>query len=333
VLSVANVGSISAKAGIMLRDSLGTATNRFYGAMTAATNFERVVVGWTNMPYGANMASASSPVSPIPYWVKMERVGNRVQVFQSVDGADWSPACVADMPAMPSTVYVGLFGTSLVTGSASTATFANVRITGGDGLEAPKIPPAPFAIYAAPGDAQVPLRWNEAFNATGYNVKRSLTNGGYYTTIATVTNTIYTDTNVIDGTTYYYVVTATNSAGESSNSIQDSVTPQLTMVNVAVSGLALANADDAADGSGAAQAFDLNPGKNGLTAMLEQTVGCNMIWGRSSGKRSGVTPSPAPMTCRGAIRWTGSFWPPMTVRHGRGWMRKLIRRFLIGIKP
>jgi autotransporter-associated beta strand protein len=260
VLSVANVGSISAKAGIMLRDSLGTATNRFYGAMTAATNFERVVVGWTNMPYGANMASASSPVSPIPYWVKMERAGNRVQVFQSVDGADWSPACVADMPAMPSTVYVGLFGTSLVTGSASTATFANVRITGGDGLEAPKIPPAPFAIYAAPGDAQVPLRWNEAFNATGYNVKRSLTNGGYYTTIATVTNTIYTDTNVIDGTTYFYVATATNSAGESSNSIQDSAAPQLTMVNVAVSGSALANADDAADGSGAAQAFDINPG-------------------------------------------------------------------------
>jgi autotransporter-associated beta strand protein len=260
VTSVGNVGNSHAKAGIMLRDSLGTATNRFWGAMTAATNFERVVIGWTNMPYGANMASASSPVSQIPYWVKMERVGNRVQVFQSVDGADWSPACVADMPTMPSTMYVGLFGTSLVTGSASTATFANVRITGGDGLEAPKIPPAPFAIYAAPGDAQVPLRWNEAFNATGYKVKRSLTSGSGYTPIATVTNTIYTDTNVTNGTTYYYVVTATNSAGESANSIEDNTTPQLTMVNVAVGGSALANADNAANGEGAAQAFDINPG-------------------------------------------------------------------------
>jgi autotransporter-associated beta strand protein len=260
VTSVANVGSVSAKAGIMLRDALGTATNRFWIAITAATNVERVVIGWTNLPYGQNMAVKVVAVPQIRYWVKMERVGGRVQGFHSPNGADWTPSCVADMPTMPSTLEVGLFGSSQVTGTAGTATFANVRITGGDGAEAPKIPSAPFAIYAGPGDAQVPLRWNEAFNATGYNVKRSLTGGTGYTTIATVTNTIYTDTNVANGTTYYYVVTATNSAGESGNSMADSVSPQLTMVNVAVGGAATASADDATDGNGAAQAFDGNPG-------------------------------------------------------------------------
>lgn len=264
VLSVQNVGSGSAKAGIMIRDSLGTATSRFWTAMVAATNYERAVIGWANMQYGANMANASTPALKMPYWVKLERMGNRVQAFQSLNGADWSPACVADMPGLPATAYVGLFGTSLITGSASTATFANVRITGGDGAEAAKIPPASFAIYAGPGDGRVELRWNEAFDATSYNVKRSLTSGSGYLTIATVTNTTITDFNVVNGTTYYYVVTASNAAGESTNSIGDSATPQLAMVNVAVGGGSTASAEDAAGGQGSAQAFDINPGTKWL---------------------------------------------------------------------
>lgn len=260
VTSVANVGSGSAKAGIMLRDSLGTSSSRFWIAITPNVTVERAVLGWTNMQYGQNIALKSIGIPQMPYWVKVERVGNRVQGFHSPNGADWSPSSVSDMAAMPATIYVGLFGASMVSGTASTATFDNVRITGGDGGETPKIPPAPFAIYAAPGDAQVPIRWNEAFNATGYNVKRSLTSGSGYTTIATVTGTTYTDTNAANGTNYFYVVTATNSAGEGTNSIEDSATPQLAMVNVAVGGGATATAEDTAGGQGAAQAFDSNPG-------------------------------------------------------------------------
>jgi hypothetical protein len=49
---------------------------------------------------------------------------------------------------------------------------------------------------------------------------------GPYTTIASVTATTYTDTNVTNGTTYYYVVSAVNSAGESGDSNEASATPQ-----------------------------------------------------------------------------------------------------------
>jgi cellulose 1,4-beta-cellobiosidase len=89
------------------------------------------------------------------------------------------------------------------------------------------IPPAPTSLTATPGNAQVVLNWSAASGATSYNVKRSTVNGGPYTTIATgVTSTTFTNTGLSNGTTYYFVVSASNSAGESPNSTQVSATPQ-----------------------------------------------------------------------------------------------------------
>ena len=56
-------------------------------------------------------------------------------------------------------------------------------------------------------------------------MKRSTTNGGPYTIIATPTVNNYTDTTVLNGTTYYYIVSATNALGESPDSAQVSVVP------------------------------------------------------------------------------------------------------------
>jgi hypothetical protein len=79
---------------------------------------------------------------------------------------------------------------------------------------------------ASPGNAQVTLNWNASSGATSYNVKRSTTNGGPYTTIATgVTATSFTNTGLTNGTTFFFVVSAVNSIGESGNSNQASATP------------------------------------------------------------------------------------------------------------
>jgi hypothetical protein len=86
-------------------------------------------------------------------------------------------------------------------------------------------PPAPTNLVATAGNGQVGLSWNASSGATSYNVKRSTTSGGPYTTIASPTSTSYTDTGVTNGTTYYYVVSAVNTAGESANSSQVSATP------------------------------------------------------------------------------------------------------------
>ncbi|MEI6077925.1 MAG: autotransporter-associated beta strand repeat-containing protein, partial [Verrucomicrobiota bacterium] len=271
------VGSSSARAGIMVRDSLGTATNECWGAFLPTPVFQRAVFNWSAMTYGANMQYQTIGLPQTPYWVKIERIGPLLEIFDSPNGADWSPTAVADFN-MPNTMYVGLFVNSGVTGTAATATFSNVRITSGDGWEAAKVPLAPFAIYAGPGDGQVQLRWNEAFGAANYKVKRSYASGGPYTTIATVPTTTYTDSNALNGVTYYYVVTAANAAGESGNSLEDNTTPQLAMVSVVSGGGATASANTSG-GEGAAQAFDINPNSDwfnnnaGTTGWLQYDLG------------------------------------------------------------
>lgn len=85
----------------------------------------------------------------------------------------------------------------------------------------------PITLTATPGNTQVSLTWNEVPDATSYNVKRATTEGGPYTTVATdlAVNT-YLDTNVTNGTIYYYVVTAVIDSDESANSNEVSATPQ-----------------------------------------------------------------------------------------------------------
>jgi len=92
---------------------------------------------------------------------------------------------------------------------------------------APPPPVAPTGLIATAGNAQVALAWNASTGATSYNVKRSTTTGGPYTTISSPMVTNFTDTSAINGTKYFYVVTAVNASGESNPSTEVSATPML----------------------------------------------------------------------------------------------------------
>ncbi len=84
----------------------------------------------------------------------------------------------------------------------------------------------PLNLVAMPGNALVNLSWNSAANATGYNLKRALTNGGPYAVIATNYGALaYTNTGLLNGTNYFYVVSSTNISGESANSAQAAARP------------------------------------------------------------------------------------------------------------
>ncbi|WP_346905857.1 GLUG motif-containing protein [Clostridium sp.] len=91
----------------------------------------------------------------------------------------------------------------------------------------------PINLTATSNDNIVELSWNIVSNVKNYEVKRSLTAGGPYTTVATVpadTNN-YSDNDVIGGTTYYYIITALNSLGGQSNSNEVTVTPNIPKTN------------------------------------------------------------------------------------------------------
>jgi fibronectin type 3 domain-containing protein len=91
-------------------------------------------------------------------------------------------------------------------------------------------PAAPTGLDATAGDKQVSLDWNDntEVDLAGYNVYRSTTSGSGYVKIngSLAAASVYTDTTVNAGTTYYYVVRAVDGTSqESGNSNQDSATP------------------------------------------------------------------------------------------------------------
>ena len=91
----------------------------------------------------------------------------------------------------------------------------------------PQIPAVPSSVQATAGDQAVTVSWNAVSGAASYNLYRSATAGGegavaYKTGLTT---TSVTDTGLTNGTTYFYKVSAVNSAGESAQSSEVSATP------------------------------------------------------------------------------------------------------------
>jgi autotransporter-associated beta strand protein len=107
---------------------------------------------------------------------------------------------------------------------------------------------APVNLNASAGVFQNTLTWNSVFGATSYNVKRTTSLNGPFTTIINTTATNFTDTGLTAAVTYYYVVSAVNGGNESFNSAEASATvlnPVLTWNKTGTS------TTGAQDGSGA----------------------------------------------------------------------------------
>jgi hypothetical protein len=91
------------------------------------------------------------------------------------------------------------------------------------------IPDAPNAVTTTSGDGQIGLSWAPVSNATSYNVYWANTAGvttSSGTKIGGLTTSPYAHTSLTNGTHYYYIVTAVNSAGESPASTEVSAMPQ-----------------------------------------------------------------------------------------------------------
>ena len=88
----------------------------------------------------------------------------------------------------------------------------------------PTPPAAPTNVAASDGTSptSVTVTWTASSGATGYSIFRSTTSGTTGSSVGTSTTTSFTDNTVISGVLYYYSVVATNSAGSSAPSTQNS---------------------------------------------------------------------------------------------------------------
>ena len=89
----------------------------------------------------------------------------------------------------------------------------------------PTVPNAP-SVSATAGNGQAALGWSVPDTTMSFNLKRGTNSGGpYLTIVSNLTTTTYLDTGLTNCTNYYYVVSAVNAAGESSNSTEVFVAP------------------------------------------------------------------------------------------------------------
>jgi subtilisin family serine protease len=118
--------------------------------------------------------------------------------------------------------------TALLGSVTPTPSLAGKTVTGGrlnlSTVIAPPLP-APTGFTATAGNASVALKWNAVSLANSYSIKRSLTSGGTYTTLATVTTTSYNDTAVANGSIYFYKIAANGVNGAGADSATLSAMP------------------------------------------------------------------------------------------------------------
>jgi len=179
------------------------------GLQVDSTGTNSVTLSWT--------APAGSPTG---YNVKRATASNGTY---SVVGTTTAPTVVFTDSVTGGSTYWYVVSASTAGGESADSSYVSATPTLG-------VPGAPTGLSATPGNNQVALSWAApaAGAPTSYNVKRSTTSGSGYVDITTPgaqTTTSYTDTSAVNGTTYYYVVSAVNAVGEGASSTQADGTP------------------------------------------------------------------------------------------------------------
>lgn len=206
------------KVGLMMRQNL-SAGSPYVLTRVIGTSLKVAWRGSSN----ANTSLGVENITGIPQWYRLTRAGNTFTIAWSADGNTWTTATEAPAVTMTDPVLVGIAVCSRNTGIPCRAGFDSVIVSGI--WENP--PAAPAGLTAIAGSQSAGLDWTASSGATSYRIKRSTNSGGPYTLIGSTSADSFTDNGLTNDTTYYYVVSALNPAGESADTDEVTVTPTL----------------------------------------------------------------------------------------------------------
>ncbi len=237
---------------------IAASTGTYYGqSMTAGDIYTLAGTGPDDNGFAGDGGPATSAELNEPGWVALDGFGNvyvadtgnnRVRMIAASTGTyygismtagdiytvagtrtegysgDGGPSGLAELN-MPNGVAVTSGGTLLITDSSNFV----VRAVSG-GLPAATPPAAPSGLEATAGDGQVELQWDPSTGAASYSVSMASAPGAEQTSdvpvcTTTASSTTCTATDLTNGQTYYFEVTATNGSGSSGPSNEAHATP------------------------------------------------------------------------------------------------------------
>ncbi|SDE67377.1 S-layer homology domain-containing protein, partial [Paenibacillus sp. UNCCL117] len=184
----------------------------------------------TISPTTANFDKYASATDYADVAVSMSLNGNSLDSIKNgsttlISGTDYteSGSNVTIKKEYLATQAVGLVNLTFKFSAGADQTLA---VTLSNSTPQASVPAAPADLRAITGDSQVHLSWTSVVQATYYNIYMSNESGSYGgTPTAAVFGTTSTQTGLINGTTYYFVVKAGNSVGESVYSQEVSAMP------------------------------------------------------------------------------------------------------------
>jgi fibronectin type 3 domain-containing protein/regulation of enolase protein 1 (concanavalin A-like superfamily) len=200
--------SSAANAGLMIRNDLTDSAPCLYLGMT-----QTGTLTWQHRDSaGSSTTATAGSTTPAAPWLRITRYGNVFTAYTSADGSTWTQVGSPVTLALQQSVQVGMAMSSGSSTALETARFTSASIA------TPPAPATPGDLVATSDGTRIQLSWTGVPGASSYTIKRSTSANGTFTTVASgILTTSYTDSPTANGT-WYYVVTGSNSGGESAAS-------------------------------------------------------------------------------------------------------------------
>ena len=210
----------------------------YYYVVTAVNSFEESSESSEASATPDTSADTTPPIGSVII-NNNDTYTNSVSVSLTLTAADTSGVlqmCISNTNSCTSwETYTTTKTWTLTTGDGTKTVYVwfkdaagNISVVVSDSITIASPLSAPTGVTASAGDGHAIINWGVVTNATSYNIYWSITAGVTKTAgtkISDITSTSYTHTGLTSGTTYYYVVTAINTYGESSESNEIFVIP------------------------------------------------------------------------------------------------------------